>query len=100
MKEAETNELNLDTQHVKGFEHSKSLYDLLVKYPQEVVPIMDFVVYEYMKSKYPDFPANRRIQVRPYPPPHKFLLTTMQQQHTPFVPFLALLMFFVFCFCC
>jgi len=53
----------LDTQHLREYAPARSLFDLLVKYPQEVVPIMDFVVYDYMKTKYPDFSSHQRIQV-------------------------------------
>jgi len=60
----ESAELNLNAQDLKNFDSSSSLYDLLVKYPQEVIPIMDFVVYDVLKSKYPDASqALKRIQV-------------------------------------
>ena len=59
--------MNLDTQHLREYAPARSLFDLLVKYPQEVVPIMDFVVYDYMKTKYPDFSSHQRIQVQDLP---------------------------------
>lgn len=60
--------LNVDMLNLKSFQSTKSLYHQLLKFPQEIIPIMDIVVNEYYYERYPDVDpaAVTPIQVRPF----------------------------------
>lgn len=56
--------LNLNCIHLKRF--SQELYDRLVQYPQEVIPIFDVAVNELFRLIFPDTQLPHQIQVRTY----------------------------------
>ena len=56
--------LALNCAHLKRF--SPELYGQLVRYPQEVVPILDMAANEVFASLYPDTQLEHQIQVRTY----------------------------------
>ncbi len=61
--------LNIDCAHLYSFEETKELYNLLVRYPQEIIPIMDLIVNEEIDKLIEDAKEiyqDRRIQVRTF----------------------------------
>lgn len=64
MKETENYNVNVNTSFLR--EYSLQLYEELVKYPQEIIPLMDVIVNEMYATRYADspLPATQRIQVR------------------------------------
>jgi DNA replication licensing factor MCM4 len=59
--------INIDCQNMEKFPSTKRLYDQLVKYPQEIIPIMDLVVYEEFTRIFgKDSLGQQRIQVRAF----------------------------------
>lgn len=56
--------LTLNCSHLKRF--SPELYGQLVRYPQEVVPVLDMAVNELFVCLYPDTQLEHQIQVRTY----------------------------------
>lgn len=63
---AESHHMNLDTAYLRNYKPTKTLYNLLLAYPQEVIPIMDLVVNATFDEMYPKVSTERGIQVRPY----------------------------------
>jgi DNA replication licensing factor MCM4 len=59
--------LNLDCENLKCFEPAVKLYNLLIRYPQEVIPIMDCAAEAFCQEMYPerDMP-DMAIKVRPF----------------------------------
>lgn len=66
MKEVQDYNLNLDAQHLKSYEPSKKLYYQLLKYPQEIIPLMDHTLNETLFSLFDSVPLNTVCSVRPY----------------------------------
>lgn len=59
--------LNLNCSHLKDFPPTRAFYHQLVRYPQEIIPILDHVVHEQYVSLFQEEPSNnRKIQVRTY----------------------------------
>ena len=60
--------MNLDCQKLKDYEHSTKLYHQLVKYPQEVIPLMDHVLTEIFVERFQEttLMEDQMIKVRPY----------------------------------
>lgn len=56
--------LNLDCQNLKCLESTVKLYNHLVRYPQEMIPIMDYCATEFAMRMYPHMEAG--IKVRPF----------------------------------
>ncbi|KAJ2841556.1 MCM DNA helicase complex subunit, partial [Coemansia brasiliensis] len=54
MHETEIMQLNVDAQNLRAFAPSQRLYRLVVDYPQEVLPIMDYVLTEQYLEQFPD----------------------------------------------
>jgi DNA replication licensing factor MCM4 len=44
MHETETYNLNLDCANLLAYPNSKKLYYQLIRYPQEIIPLMDYVL--------------------------------------------------------
>ncbi|KAJ2071943.1 MCM DNA helicase complex subunit [Coemansia sp. S155-1] len=69
MHDSEIFQLNLDAQNLKAYPLSQSLYRQLVNYPEEVVPIMDYVLTELYLEQFPSADvdlAQSDLKVRPY----------------------------------
>ncbi|KAJ2693117.1 MCM DNA helicase complex subunit [Coemansia sp. IMI 209128] len=69
MHDSEIFQLNLDAQNIKAYPQSQGLYRQLVHYPEEVVPIMDYVLTELYLEQYPGADvdlAQSDVKVRPY----------------------------------
>lgn len=56
--------LNLNCRHLETFD--PELYQQLLKYPQEVIPTLDFAVNEMFFEKYPAAVLEHQVQVRPF----------------------------------
>jgi len=56
--------LNVDCTHIKQID--KTMYNQLVSYPQEVIPIFDKALNELFFTIYKDDTLPHQIQVRPY----------------------------------
>ena len=61
-------EMNLDCTNLKSFEPSRKLYHQLVRYPQEIIPLLDHTLTEIVLDKFPDshFTENDMMKVRPF----------------------------------
>ncbi|KAJ2232955.1 MCM DNA helicase complex subunit [Coemansia sp. RSA 485] len=69
MHEAEVFQLNLDAQNLLAYAPAQRLYKQLVNYPEEVIPIMDYVLTELFMEQFPDADAGlvqADLKVRPY----------------------------------
>lgn len=55
--------LNIDCDNIRSFD--ETLYDQLIRYPQEVIPIFDLTVYT-LSTELAGSPPDRRFQVRPF----------------------------------
>jgi DNA replication licensing factor MCM4 len=45
--------VNLDCRNLKAYPETHKLYDQLVKYPQEIIPLMDHTITEFYLSQFP-----------------------------------------------
>ncbi|KAJ2659387.1 MCM DNA helicase complex subunit [Coemansia sp. RSA 1200] len=69
MHDAEIYQLNLDAQNIRAYAGAQKLYRQLVNYPEEVVPIMDYVLTELYMEQFPDADVElvqADLKVRPY----------------------------------
>lgn len=70
IRETQVLNMNVNCQHLSNFPLSRRLYYQLVRYPQEIVPIMDLVAHQEYKAIAGDLAeaelAGNRIQVRPF----------------------------------
>jgi len=67
VKETETWYLNLDCELLRRSPSTVTLYQHLLLYPQEIIPIMDMVINDVFEEKFPEVAvAPQGIQVRPY----------------------------------
>jgi hypothetical protein len=67
IRDSQTFNINIDCQNLYNFTPTRRLYQQLVRYPQEIVPIMDLVVHqEYTTLFGQDALQNTRIQVRTF----------------------------------
>ncbi|KAJ1893867.1 MCM DNA helicase complex subunit, partial [Kickxella alabastrina] len=69
MHASEVFQLNLDAQNLLAYAPAQRLYRQLVNYPEEVVPIMDYVLTELFMEHFPDADmdlAQSDLKVRPY----------------------------------
>ncbi|KAJ1731757.1 MCM DNA helicase complex subunit [Coemansia sp. Benny D160-2] len=69
MHDAEIYQLNLDAQNIRAYPGAQKLYRQLVNYPEEVVPIMDYVLTELYMEQFPDADVElvqADLKVRPY----------------------------------
>jgi len=62
--QADVYNLNVDCLHLH--EYDSALYAELVRYPQELIPLMDLVVHELIDATYPDMERTQRTQVRTF----------------------------------
>ncbi|KAI8138048.1 MCM2/3/5 family-domain-containing protein [Fennellomyces sp. T-0311] len=59
--------VNLDCRNLMAYRGTHKLYDQLVKYPQEVIPLMDHTIKAYYQELYPDpDEAVDQIKIRPF----------------------------------
>jgi DNA replication licensing factor MCM4 len=68
MVDTQNYSLNLDCAKLKAFEPSMKLYYQLVRYPQEVIPLMDHALTEIFLDRFEDLqiPSDTSIKVRPF----------------------------------
>ncbi|KAG2201451.1 hypothetical protein INT47_001500 [Mucor saturninus] len=61
------NNVNLDCRNLQAYPETHKLYDQLVKYPQEIIPLMDHTLTEFYLSLYPSHDFNGlQLKVRPF----------------------------------
>jgi DNA replication licensing factor MCM4 len=56
------NILNIDCTDM--FDYNQTLYSQLIRYPQEIIPLMDYLIDEIFHELYSDVEMSNRIQVR------------------------------------
>lgn len=56
--------MNINCAHLQSFD--STLYQQLINYPQEVIPIFDMAINEMFFERYPAAVLKFQIQVRPY----------------------------------
>ena len=54
--------VNIDMQYLRRYDGE--LFDRAVRYPQELIPLFDMCVSEFIESEFPDVTLRRRCQVR------------------------------------
>ncbi len=63
-------EMNLDCTNLKAYEPSRKLYQQLIRYPQEIIPLLDHTLTELVLDKYAadssSFTENDMMKVRPF----------------------------------
>jgi DNA replication licensing factor MCM4 len=62
MIETEQYNVNIDMQFLRHFD--AALFDRCVRYPQELIPLFDLCVAEFIETQYPEVRLRRRCQVR------------------------------------
>ncbi|GBC08729.1 hypothetical protein RclHR1_08340015 [Rhizophagus clarus] len=65
IEKTEEFKFNLDTQHLLAFEDTHKLYYQIVRYPQEIIPILDYVVAQ-MYTELHEKEPKEDLRVRPY----------------------------------
>ncbi|KAJ3391820.1 hypothetical protein HDU92_008786 [Lobulomyces angularis] len=59
--------LNLDCQNLKSYPPSTKLYNLLIRYPQEIIPVMDYVATDFIMEMFENYDMHDSgVKVRPY----------------------------------
>jgi DNA replication licensing factor MCM4 len=67
IRETEGSVFNLDMANLKAFQPTKNLFYQLIKFPQEIIPLMDVVVNEVYMETFPGIPPPEpALQVRPF----------------------------------
>eukprot|EP00833_Pecoramyces_ruminatium_P000659 jgi/Orpsp1_1/1174691/evm.model.c7180000050994.2 len=66
MNELKIYNLNLNCQNLKSYKKSIPLYHQLIRYPQEIIPIMDHVLTEKLAESSEDYDTPVHALVRPY----------------------------------
>ncbi|KAJ3092183.1 hypothetical protein HK102_010002 [Quaeritorhiza haematococci] len=67
MKDQELMEMNLDCENLKAYTPAAKLYHQLVRFPQEIIPMMDFVLSEVFFELFEDYEIGESgIKVRPF----------------------------------
>ncbi len=67
MVESEVYNINLDVCHLRSYTPSTTLCDQLIKYPQEVIPIMDMALGDLCCARFQGFDlTGKKLQVRPF----------------------------------
>ncbi|KAI9016512.1 MCM2/3/5 family-domain-containing protein [Phycomyces nitens] len=57
--------VNLDCKNLQAYSGTKVLYEQLIKYPQEIIPLMDHIITCHYFEMYPDAEDNK-LKVRPF----------------------------------
>ena len=60
--------MNLDCMNLKAYESCQKLYFQLVRYPQEIIPLLDHTLTEWVLEKFEDveFHENEMMKIRPF----------------------------------
>ncbi|KAI9263522.1 MCM2/3/5 family-domain-containing protein [Helicostylum pulchrum] len=59
--------VNLDCRNLQAYPETHKLYDQLVKYPQEIIPLMDHTITEFYLSLFPSHDFNGlQLKIRPF----------------------------------
>ncbi|KAI8806476.1 MCM2/3/5 family-domain-containing protein [Cladochytrium replicatum] len=67
LKESQMLDMNLDCQNLFGFESSRNLYYQLIRYPQEIIPVMDHTLTEVFINTFEDVDLEgQAMRVRPF----------------------------------
>ncbi|KAI9005605.1 MCM2/3/5 family-domain-containing protein [Hyaloraphidium curvatum] len=67
IQELQVYNLNLDCANLKAFPGSRKLYHQMLRFPQEIIPICDYVLKEVFLDMFPDVDLNDNvITVRPF----------------------------------
>lgn len=68
MKDEQNYNLNLDCAKLKSYLPAVKLYHQLIRYPQEIVPVMDHALTDMFLERFEDadLPADESIRVRPF----------------------------------
>lgn len=58
--------VNLDCRNLKAYHDTHKLHDQLIKYPQEIIPLMDHTITEFFLGLFPTSEDSIRLKVRPF----------------------------------
>ncbi|KAL9555809.1 hypothetical protein MBANPS3_002179 [Mucor bainieri] len=65
--ETNSTNVNLDCRNLRAYPDTHKLYDQLVKYPQEIIPLMDHTITEFYMGLFPNDDFGRlQLKIRPY----------------------------------
>lgn len=67
MRDAEATTMNLDCLNLKAFRPAAFLYDEIINYPQDIIPMLDQLLSEFYFELFPDMKSiTEFLQVRPF----------------------------------
>lgn len=66
LKNTGATSVNLDCRNLKAYNDTHRLHDQLIKYPQEIVPIMDYAITEFYFGLFPTTDDSLRLKIRPF----------------------------------
>ncbi|ORX45319.1 MCM-domain-containing protein [Hesseltinella vesiculosa] len=59
--------INLDCRNLLAYSDTHKLYDQLIKYPQEIIPLMDFTITQFYTTLHDDVDMNgQQFKIRPF----------------------------------
>ncbi len=59
--------VNLDCANLRAFEPSRKLYYQLLRFPQEIIPVMDFTITQILMEMFQDVDlGDRGLVIRPF----------------------------------
>jgi DNA replication licensing factor MCM4 len=82
MNQNQNYNMNLDCAKVKSYQPTERLYYQLVRYPQEVIPLMDHVLTDIFIEKFPDsgLDESQSLKVRPFNLPNHVNLRALNPE--------------------
>ncbi|KAI8374534.1 MCM2/3/5 family-domain-containing protein [Radiomyces spectabilis] len=67
IRESRSYQVNLDCRNLQAYNDTHKLYDQLVKYPQEIIPLMDHTITDfYIQHFDDDYLDNAQLKIRPF----------------------------------
>lgn len=86
MKQKELYSLNLDCVKLRSYEPSKRLFEQLIRYPQEIIPLMDHVLTDLFIERFDDgtLPQGLMMKVRPFNLPVSLNLRELNPESNSF----------------
>ncbi|CAO3669152.1 unnamed protein product [Umbelopsis ramanniana] len=81
MRTTETFNMNLDCRNLLAYRRTKKLYDQLIKYPQEIIPLMDHTLTNYFLEQFDVDLNGQQLKVRPFNLDHSVNMRDLDPQN-------------------
>lgn len=72
--------MNLDCRNLLAYRRTKKLYDQLIKYPQEIIPLMDHTLTNYFLEQFDVDLNGQQLKVRPFNLDHSVNMRDLDPQ--------------------